>query len=119
MWSLESTGKQLCSTCGTKLPTKEEIGDVYLRHWFYGFVYQEPRPIFDTKASVYDVVAKLVLRNETGCDPRLERTVEVQMGESKGDECIISQYRWNCMGKPENTAETRIIGTADYLDGVV
>ena len=27
------------------------------------------------------MVAKLVFRNETGCDPRLERTVEVQMGE--------------------------------------
>ena len=78
-WNRE--GSNFCSECGQKLPTKEEIGDVYLRHWFYGFVYKELRPIFDTKASVYDVVAKLVFENETGCDPRLERTVEVDMGE--------------------------------------
>ena len=39
------------------------------------------RSIFDNKTSVYDVVAKLVFQNETGCDPRLERSVHVCMGE--------------------------------------
>ena len=74
-------GSNFCSTCGRKLSTQEEIGDGYLRHWFYGFVYRELRPIFDTKASVYDVVAKLVFQNETGCDPRVETSVEVILGE--------------------------------------
>lgn len=78
-WNRE--GSNFCSTCGQKLPTKEEIGDVYLRHWFYGFVYKELRAIFDNKTSVYDVVAKLVFQSETGCDPRLERSVEVELGE--------------------------------------
>jgi len=74
-------GSNFCSECGKKLPTQEEIGDVYLRHWFYDFVYKELRPIFDNKTSVYDLISKLVFENETGCDPRLERTVEVEMGE--------------------------------------
>jgi hypothetical protein len=78
-WNRERSN--FCSECGQKLPTQEETRDVYLRHWFYDFVYKELRNIFDNKTSVYDLIAKLVFENETGCDPRAETSVEVVLGE--------------------------------------
>ena len=71
---------QFCSTCGQALP--QDLAPYY-KHWFYGFVYQKLRPLFEQGSSVYDLLYILCYPNWTGWrwDIKKETSIQISIGQ--------------------------------------
>ena len=71
---------QFCSTCGQALP--QDLSPYY-KHWFYGFLYQKLRPLFDQGTSIYELLYTLCYPNWVDCsfDIKKETGIDIEIGQ--------------------------------------